>query len=48
MSSRDFNLGRAKKGSSECVGAVVGMIENGSFPNGLAVIGIAFLKSCES
>ncbi|PVG01212.1 acid protease [Serendipita vermifera] len=45
MSSRDFILGRAKKDSSECVGAVVGIGDNGSFPSGLVILGAAFLKN---
>jgi hypothetical protein len=47
MSSKDFILGRAKKDSPECVGAVVGIGENGSFPSGLVILGAAFLKNCE-
>lgn len=47
MSTIDFNLGRTKKGSLECVGAVIGIGKESEFPSGLAIIGVAFLKSCE-
>ncbi|KIM30378.1 hypothetical protein M408DRAFT_65967, partial [Serendipita vermifera MAFF 305830] len=45
MATADFNLGRTKKGSPECVGAVIGIGKDSEFPSGLAIIGVAFLKN---
>ncbi|KAK8853436.1 hypothetical protein IAR55_004142 [Kwoniella newhampshirensis] len=39
----DFNLGKTSSGSSMCVGAVLAVADG--FPNNLAIVGDAFLKS---
>jgi len=41
----DFNLGKTSSGSSMCVGGVLAMSDG--FPDNLAIVGDAFLKSCE-
>ena len=45
MNTVDFNLGRTAGGSNLCVGGVLGMGDD--FPDYLAIVGDAFLKSCE-
>lgn len=40
----DFNLGKVSSGGSMCVGGVLGI--GSGFPDNLAIVGDAFLKSC--
>jgi hypothetical protein len=39
----DFNLGKVSSGGSMCVGGVLGI--GSGFPDNLAIVGDAFLKS---
>jgi hypothetical protein len=44
VSLADFNLGKVSSGGSMCVGGVLGI--GSGFPDNLAIVGDAFLKSC--
>jgi len=46
VSMADFNLGKVSSGGSMCVGGVLGI--GSGFPDNLAIVGDAFLKSCTS
>ncbi|KZV64006.1 Asp-domain-containing protein [Peniophora sp. CONT] len=45
LDPRDFNLGHTSSRSSDCIGAVLSLHSGQGFPDNLAIIGDAFLKS---